>query len=116
MIWRVFAGGSEAMQLEAVGLFAQIEGPSASNALAALAIFKSSAEVRRQAKEALTRRDPRDVVGHLITLITKPRKYTIKPGKGPGSTAVLLVDGETFDVRRLYHFPAYDAQDCSDDP
>ncbi len=108
MIWRVFANGSEAMQLTAVRLLAQIEGASASNALATLAIFKSSAQVRQRAKDALMRRDPRDVVGHLINLIKKPYKYKVEPGKGPGSSAVLLVDGETFDIRRIYHFPAYD--------
>ena len=110
MIWKVFAHGNEAMQLVAVKLFGQIEGPAASNALATLAVFNDSAEVRRQAPRPCSRRDPRDVVGRLINLINRPFKYKVQPGNGPGSSGVLLVDGETFDIRRLYRFPAYDAR------
>jgi tetratricopeptide (TPR) repeat protein len=110
MIWKVFANSGEAMQVVAVSLFAQVEGPSASNALAALAVFNSSEAVRQRATEALARRDPRDVVGRLVNLINRPFKYKVQPGNGPGSSGVLLIDGETFDVRRLYRFPAYDAR------
>ena len=110
MIWKVFAHGNEAMQLVAVRLLGQVEGPTASNALAALAVFNPSVEVRRQATNALGRRDPRDVVGRLINLINRPYKYKVQPGNGPGSSGVLLVDGETFDIRRFYYFPRYDAR------
>jgi tetratricopeptide (TPR) repeat protein len=110
MIWKVFANSGEAMQLVAVKLLGQIEGPSASNALAAMAVFNSSAEVRQRATEALARRDPRDVVGRLINLINRPYKYKVQQGNGPGSSGVLLVDGESFDMRRLYRFPSYDAR------
>ena len=43
MIWKVFVHGNEAMQLVAVKLLGQIEGPIASNALATLAVFNDSA-------------------------------------------------------------------------
>jgi tetratricopeptide (TPR) repeat protein len=39
MIWRLFLFGSEGSQLVAITMLNQIEGPAASNALAALAIF-----------------------------------------------------------------------------
>ena len=60
MIWKVFGNGSERMQLVAVELLAQIEGPAASFWLAVLAVEKPSAEVRRQATRALdASRSPR---------------------------------------------------------
>ena len=109
-IWKVFGNGSERMQLVAVGLLAQLEGPAASFWLAVLAVEKPSAEVRRQATDALARRDPRDVIGRLISLVHKPFRYEVKPGKGPGSTGSLIVDGEQFDLQRFYRFPDMDVR------
>jgi Pretoxin HINT domain len=103
-IWRTFAGGSEKMQLVAVELFSQIEGPSASFCLVALAIEQPSSEVRARAARALAYRDPRDVLGWLTNLLRKPYKYKVVPANGPRSGSVLLVDGETFDRQRLYRF------------
>ena len=110
MVWQVFTGGGEASQLIAVRLLDQIEGPGASNALATLAIFSPSAKVRRRAADTLVHRDPRDVVGRLINLVRRPFKYTVQPGAGPGSTGELYVDGERFDVRRLYRFSTFDVR------
>ncbi len=110
MIWKIFGNGSEKMQLVAVELFSQIDGPAASFWLAVLAIDKQSLDVRKQAARALAHRDPRDVIGRLITLIHKPYKYEIKPGKGPGSTGVLMVDGEQFALQRFYRFPDVDVR------
>jgi hypothetical protein len=109
-ILKVFGNGSETMQLVAVKLLEQIEGPSASNALATRAIFSGFPKVRDAARIALSRRDPRDVVGRLIALVRRPYKYKVVPGKGPGSSGELIVDGESFDVRRLYKFPIFDAR------
>ena len=64
----------------------------------------------RRAAAALSRRDPRDVIGRLIDLVHRPYKYQVVPGAGPGSTAALLVDGERFDLQRLYRFPAMDVR------
>jgi hypothetical protein len=108
MIWRVFGTGSARMQLVAVQLFGQIEGPAASFWLAVLAVDNPSPEVRRRATDVLVRRDPRDVIGRLITLVHKPYKYEVKPGNGPGSTGALFVDGERFDLQRFYRFPDMD--------
>ena len=66
MIWALFVRGGERQQVAAVQMLGQIDGPSASNGLAVLAVFSPSGEVRRRAIETLTRRDPRDVVGRLI--------------------------------------------------
>ena len=57
MIMKVFVRSSEATQLVAVQLFAQIEGPAASFWLALLAVDSPSAEVRRQATNSLKGRD-----------------------------------------------------------
>jgi Pretoxin HINT domain len=102
MIWSVFVRGGERMQLAAVQMLAQIDGPSASNGLAVLAVFSSSAEVRSRAIGTLNRRDPRDVVGRLIGLIHKPYKYQMRHVNGPGSPGELFVEGERFNLHRFY--------------
>ncbi len=102
MIWRVFIAGSDASPIAAVSMLGQIEGPSASTALAALAIFGPREDVQRQAAESLNRRDLRDIMTRLIGLIRKPFKYQVRPVGGPGSTGVLFVEGEKFNVQRVY--------------
>jgi hypothetical protein len=109
-IWRVLASGGERLQHAAVQALGQIDGPSASNGLAMLAVFSPFDAVRRDATTALGRRDPRDVVGRLINLVRRPFKYRVVPGSGPGTNGELVVDGEQFDYRKLYHFPAFDAR------
>ncbi len=103
-IWRTFASGSEKMQLIAVELLSQTEGPSASFCLVALAIEMPSSEVRTRAARALTFRDPRDVLGWLTNLLRKPFRIEVKRWNGLRSGATLLVDGDTFDRQRLYRF------------
>ena len=44
----------------------------------------------------------------LISLIHKPYKYEIKPGTGAGSTGLLMVEGERFDLQRFYRYPDLD--------
>ena len=102
MIWAIFVRGGERLQIAAVQMLAQIDGPSASNGLAALAVFSPAAEVRRRAIETLTRRDPRDVVGRLINLIHKPYKYQVQHVNGPGAPGELFVEGERFNIQRFY--------------
>jgi tetratricopeptide (TPR) repeat protein len=102
MIWSMYVRGGERLQIAAVQMLGQIDGPSASNGLAALAVFSPAAEVRRRAIETLTRRDPRDVVGRLIALIHKPYKYQVRHVNGPGSPGELFVEGERFNIQRFY--------------
>jgi hypothetical protein len=102
MIWTILVRGGERHQIAAIQMLGQIDGPTASNALAALAVFSPAAEVRRRAIETLTRRDPRDVVGRLIGLIHKPYKYQVRHVNGPGAPGELFVEGERFNIERFY--------------
>ena len=108
MIWAVFLSGGERLQMAAVQMLGQIDGPAASTALATMAILFPEGQVRGRAAETLMRRDPRDIVGRLITMIRKPFKYQVRPVNGPGSTGELFVEGEKFNVRRLYRSRAID--------
>jgi hypothetical protein len=108
MVMKVLATGGEGLQLAAAQVLSQIQGPAASLWLAALAIDSPSNAVRSRAADLLSRRDARDVIAWLIARLHRPYKYQIKPAQGPGSTAALLVDGEQFDVRRLYRIPGID--------
>ena len=106
-VWAVFVEGarSERDQATAVQLLGQIDAPRASKSLAMLAVFSDSPEVRRAATETLRNRDNRDFLGTLIPLLRKRVKYEIRPVGGPGSPGVLFVEGEQFNVRRLYAPP-----------
>jgi hypothetical protein len=109
MIWAVFiSGGSERSQLAAVQMLGQIDGAASSAALATLAILCPEGVVRARAAETLMRRDPRDIVERLITLVRKPFTYTVRPINGPGSSGELFIEGETFNVRRVYRSRAID--------
>ena len=107
MIWKTFGNGSEKMQVVAVELLSQIEGPAASFGLAVLAVERPSADVRERAAKALASRDPRDVIGWLVAAIHRPFKYEITPGAGAASIGELFVDGERFNIRRFYVFPDF---------
>jgi Pretoxin HINT domain len=108
MIAHVLGAGKERSQLAAVQLLGKIQGPASSSALADLAVWSPLALVRQRVPEVLALRDPRDVVGRLIALVRRPYKYEVRLGNGPGSVGELLVDGERFDLRRLYQFPTID--------
>jgi hypothetical protein len=108
MVCRVLATGGEPLQIAAVNVLGQIDGPSASNALASLAVFSQSLVVSHLASEKLTVRDPRDVIGRLINLVRRPYKYTVRKGSGPGTSGELMVDGETFRLQRLYQYSSVD--------
>ena len=102
MIWAIFVRGSERLQIAAVQMLGQIDGPSASNGLAALAVFSPCGEGARPGDRDPDRRDPRDVVGRLIGLVRKPYKYQVRPVNGPGSPGELFVEGERFNIQRFY--------------
>ena len=83
-------------------MLGRIDAGRASRALAALAVFGKIGRGPPAAAETLKRRDPRDFVGLLIGLLRDPLKYEVKPVGGPGSPGVLFVEGERFNVRRVY--------------
>jgi Pretoxin HINT domain len=102
MIWALFVREGQRLQVAAVQMLGQIDGPSASNGLAVMAVFSPAAEVRGRATETLARRDPRDVIGRLIGLVQKPYKYQVRHVNGPGSPGELFVEGERFNIQRFY--------------
>ena len=85
-IWKVFATGGPDDQERAVRLLCQIDAPTASRALASLAVLGASDEVRHQAAVALLRRDPREFAVFLISLLRDPIKYEVRPVDGPGES------------------------------
>ncbi len=104
-IWRTFVEGQSNGQSRAIRLLAQIEGPTASRALAILAILAEAADTRRLATEILARRDPRDVVGPLLGLLLDPIRYVARPVQGPGDPGILVVAGDEYNLRRFYTVP-----------
>ncbi len=93
---------SEATQPRAVQLLGQVDSPSASKALAFLAVFAKSAEARRAATETLRGRDAREYADLLVALIRDPIKYEVKPVGGPGSPGVLFIEGKQANLKRIY--------------
>jgi hypothetical protein len=105
MVWTLFGAGDAAHQLVAVQLLGQIDAAPASRALTGLALSGRSAEVRRRATATLKWRDPRESAGLLVAMLRKPIKYEVRPVNGPGSLGVLFVEGQRFNVQRLYTAP-----------
>lgn len=105
-IWSVFVAGGPSHHDLAVQLFGQIDAASSSRALAFLAVFDESAEVRRIATEILKRRDPREFAGLLVASLRDPIKYEVRPVGGPGSPGALFVAGKRFNTQRIYAPPA----------
>jgi hypothetical protein len=101
----VFGTGGASEQALAVQLLGQVDARAASQALAILAVYGKSEAVRRAATETLKRRDPREFAAVLIGLLRKPLKYEVRPVAGPGSPGAVFVEGEKFNVERLYAAP-----------
>jgi len=102
-IWQTFArGGDEGRQRLAAAAFGRIAGPGASTALATLAVFSPHVGVRVEAANVLRRRDPREFVGLLASLIRDEIKYRVKPVEGPGSQGRLIIEGRDANVLRRY--------------
>ncbi|SIO55936.1 Pretoxin HINT domain-containing protein [Singulisphaera sp. GP187] len=102
MVWSVFATGSAERQAIAVRVLGQIDAKEASRALAMLAGFSDTSEVRRTATETLKRRDAREYADLLINLIRDPIKYQAQAVGGPGIPGTLLVEGKRKNVQRQY--------------
>jgi hypothetical protein len=105
-VWSVLVAGSASTHTVAVQVLGQIDAPAASRALAFLAVFDPSAEVRRRATETLRQRDPREFGRLLVGLLRKPVKYEVRPVGGPGSPGALFVEGKRINVQRVYAPPA----------
>ncbi|MGC8642740.1 MAG: hypothetical protein ACP5XB_23015, partial [Isosphaeraceae bacterium] len=101
-VWEVLALGDQKLQLAAVQVLGQIDGPAASRTVAALAVFSPYPDVRGRAAETLSRRDPRDFLDSLLSMIHRPFRYKVQPINGPGSAGGVFVDGERFNIKRIY--------------
>ncbi|WP_406698287.1 polymorphic toxin-type HINT domain-containing protein [Singulisphaera sp. Ch08] len=101
-LWAVFATGNAEHQAVAVRVLGRIDAPAASRALAMLAGFSDSAEVRRTATETLKRRDPREYANILIGLLRDPVQYKTQRVGGPGMPGTLFIAGERKNIQRQY--------------
>ncbi|MDR3634745.1 MAG: polymorphic toxin-type HINT domain-containing protein [Isosphaeraceae bacterium] len=104
-VMATFASGDGSGQAVAVRVVGQIDAPGASRALATLAVFSESAEVRRIATETLKKRDCREYAGLLVALMHPKVKYEVRPVGGPGLPGELFIAGERVNVRRRYSPP-----------
>ena len=105
-ILRTFGTDKTSDQLKQVQLLSQVDAPSASRSLAALAVFARSPEVRRLAIETLKRRDVREFAGPIVALLRDSIKYEVRPVGGPGSPGALFIQGRKSDNLRRYSPPA----------
>jgi hypothetical protein len=103
-VFREFGSGAIDQSI-AIQVLGQIPAAMASKALAFLAVYGASAEVRRRATETLRSREPEAYAAELVGLLVDPLKYEVRPVSGPGSPGVLFVEGERFNVRRYYAPP-----------
>jgi hypothetical protein len=108
-VWSVFVAGKSPDPARAVQLLGQIDAAASSRALAALAAFAPDESTRRAAAETLRGRDPREFAPLLIGLLSREVRYEVRPVGGPGSPGALFVEGQQFNVQRLYSPPAMPA-------
>lgn len=104
-LYREFGGGGEVDQGTLVQALGHIDGAVASRTLAVLAVYGKTPEARRRAVETLRGRPDREYLDVLMALMTDPIRYEVRPVGGPGSPGVLTVEGQRFNVRRLYAPP-----------
>jgi hypothetical protein len=93
-------------QSDLVAVLGQIDATSASRSLAAIATLSPDPDIRRVATETLRRRDYREFADMLIPLVRAPFKYEVRPIGGPSSPGVLYVDGEEYNIQRVYEVAA----------
>lgn len=101
-IRRLFVGGTPEQQLVAVTLFNQIDSADSTRELAHLAALARSDDVRKDAVEALSRRDPNEVVEPLIALMHERLGVRVSGGRGPNAVAELRVEDERAILQKTY--------------
>jgi hypothetical protein len=105
-IYREFGGGGPNDQRIAIRLLSQVDSPAASKALAVLAIYGKGPSVRQAAIDTLRNRNADDFLAFLVAMMKDPIEYQVKAVGGPGSPGVLLVEGQRFNLQRVYAPPA----------
>ncbi|WP_435022184.1 polymorphic toxin-type HINT domain-containing protein [Tundrisphaera sp. TA3] len=103
----VFSRGHEEDRERMIRILGQIDAPTSSRALALLAAFDGSPEIRRAATEILKRRDPREFSGLLIGLLRRPIKYTVTRSDAIESPGSIRIEGPEGAVVRDYSLPEY---------
>lgn len=100
-VWKLFVvdGGSQTIAVQVLG---QIDAPAASRALAMLALYGSTVEVRRAATETLRMRDAREFAHLLIQVINPPITYHAKRGMTDTEPSELLIEGKDANQLRRY--------------
>ncbi|MDB5352291.1 MAG: hypothetical protein JWN86_3538 [Planctomycetota bacterium] len=101
-VWAIFGSQSGSDQSRAVQILGQIDAPASSRALASLAVWSTTDNARRSATETLMRRDRREYLESLLSLIQTPLKYELRPPANAASVGELFVEGERYNVKRLY--------------
>jgi hypothetical protein len=104
-VYREFAAGGERDQAILVQVLGQIDSPHASRALAALAVYGKTPEVRRRATETLRGRREEEYLSFLVAMMVDPIKYQVKPVGGPGAPGALVVEGQRANMQRVYAPP-----------
>jgi hypothetical protein len=104
-VFRALGSRGAGDQSLAIQILGQIKGQYASKSLALLAVYGATPEVRRRAIETLKGRDSSEFVDLLVKLLVNPLKYEVRPVGGPGSPGVLFVEGERFNIDRVYAPP-----------
>jgi hypothetical protein len=88
-----------------VQVLGRLDSAHAARALAVLAVFGKSGQVRRAATETLARRNPRDYADLLIGLLRDPIAYHVEPVGGPGLPGRLTVQAPGVMLERIYAPP-----------
>lgn len=108
-IWAVLVTtGIPDDQKLAVQLLGQFDTDASSRALAMLGLGAATPDLRRQATEALSFRDPHGYFGQILALLQRPLRYEVRPVGGPGSPGALFVEGQNFNRGFIYAPPAPD--------
>jgi hypothetical protein len=98
----LFTHGTDEQQLVAVLLYDRIDSPEATRELSRFATLDRDPEVRQRAVEALTRRDPKEVIEPLIGLMRAPISVQITRGQGPNPVTQMQVEDEKTILRKSY--------------
>ncbi len=106
-VWRVFVKGNTnpKYQETAVQLLSQINSPLSTKRLAVLAIFGRSEQARRSAGEILLRRDPRDFVEDLVSVLQAPVNYELQRNVTPDVSAEPARGRRTFQPAAVLRSP-----------
>jgi hypothetical protein len=104
-LYREFGGGGESDQLILIQALGQIDTPISTKILTLLSMDGCTPGVQRRATETLRSRPPEDFLDLLVGRMIDTIEYQVKRVGGPGSPGAIFVEGEQFNVARLYAPP-----------